>query len=451
MDNHPKVPNRVLFGLTVFLALAYVANGLGQETGLIDQPLTFYLKETFGWNAEQITNLTWVVIIPWVIKPIYGLISDFFPLFGYRRKSWLFVVNIIAAVGYVMLLWATTPDQIRTGLLVASFGIAASTALCGALLVENGKKYNVSGKLTNNQWIWFFVASIAAALIGGGLCQYLSPSAALHYGALVVALAPAGVLATCFFLIPEEKTQMNKEGFLRSLSSWKEAFKNRSLWLLMLFCFCYHFSPSFGTPLYFYQVNELKFSQQFIGILAAIGAVGSVLGGGLYAWLLRKVTLRTLLLLSIALGTVSQGSYLLLGWDGGYTAVVMQWMHTFAVNHSFVSAGGYWPSGVEAVAIWLAIVNGVMTYIAWVSVLTLAADYCPDGAEGFSYSLLLSVGNGAQKLAAMLGAHLYVQWFHEQLTPLILVSAAFTAAAAIFIPMLALGNKMSGEPPKKDE
>jgi hypothetical protein len=30
-----------------------------------------------------------LVSVPWIIKPLWGYISDSFPIFGYRRKSYL--------------------------------------------------------------------------------------------------------------------------------------------------------------------------------------------------------------------------------------------------------------------------------------------------------------------------------------------------------------------------
>jgi len=59
----------------------------GQLVGLIAQPLNYYLKEVHGWTAFQVTAFLTVFNLPWIIKPVYGLISDFLPLFGYRRKS----------------------------------------------------------------------------------------------------------------------------------------------------------------------------------------------------------------------------------------------------------------------------------------------------------------------------------------------------------------------------
>ena len=32
--------------------------------------------------------------LPWLIKPVWGFLTDAFPIAGYRRRSWLIIVNL---------------------------------------------------------------------------------------------------------------------------------------------------------------------------------------------------------------------------------------------------------------------------------------------------------------------------------------------------------------------
>ncbi len=34
---------------------------------------------------------------PWLVKPLWGFLSDAYPIAGYRRRSWLIIVNVIGA------------------------------------------------------------------------------------------------------------------------------------------------------------------------------------------------------------------------------------------------------------------------------------------------------------------------------------------------------------------
>jgi hypothetical protein len=90
--------------LLLFFAIVYVVEGLGQVGGLIAQPLSYYLKQEHGWTPSQVSAYLTIFNFPWIIKPVYGVFSDFVPLFGYRRKGYLVAANIVATGAF---LWVT--------------------------------------------------------------------------------------------------------------------------------------------------------------------------------------------------------------------------------------------------------------------------------------------------------------------------------------------------------
>src|SRR5215467_15040987 len=75
--------------LMLFFALVYATEGICQSDGLIAQPLNYYLKQVYQWTPVQITAFLTVLNLPWFLKPLYGIVSDFVPLFGSRRKAYL--------------------------------------------------------------------------------------------------------------------------------------------------------------------------------------------------------------------------------------------------------------------------------------------------------------------------------------------------------------------------
>jgi hypothetical protein len=83
--------------------------------------------------------------------------------------------------------------------------------------------------------------------------------------------------------------------------------------------------------------------------------------------------------------------------------------------------------------------------IAFVATLTLAADYCPQRAEGFAFAALMSITNFSGALSDNIGSFLYEHLFNRHLNSLILVSAGFTALAFVFVPMLKLRDKRAGK------
>jgi len=396
-----------------FFGLVYVVEGIGQTGGLIAQPLNYYLKQTFGWTPVQVSAYLTILNLPWIIKPVYGIVSDFLPLFGYRRKAYLVLANAAAAVAYCWVTQVTQPSQLIFVLLLTAYAMAISSTLCGAILVENGQRLGASDAFVNQQWLWFNIAALASGFIGGQLVERLSPAAALHAAAAIIAVAPLAVVLTGWFLISEPKSRIDLPEMRKTFSSLLVAFTLRELWFVGAFLFLYYLSPGLGTPLYYHMTDELKFSQEYIGILGSISSAGWITGALLYRRFLKGITAKTLLNLSILFGTLTTAAFLLL-WNEAAAAVI-----------NFFS--------------------GFAGMIAFVATLSLAADYCPQRAEGFAFAALMSITNFSGALSDNIGSYLYEHMFNRRLDPLILVSAAFTALAFAFVPMLRLQGKRAGE------
>jgi len=399
--------------LLIFFALVYVVEGLGQIVGLVSQPLTYYLKQAHGWSPVQVTAFMTAFNLPWIIKPVYGIVSDFVPLFGYRRKSYLIVANIAAIVGYFWVTKLLKPTDLAFALMLTAYAMAISSTLCGAVLVENGQRLSESGTFVNQQWLWYNIAAMTAAILGGQLVQRLAPAAALHVAAGIVACAPFAVIAGTVFLIPEKKTRINIQGMKDSFRGLLSAFERRHLWVVAGFIFLYYFSPGMSTPLYYHMTDDLKFSQAYIGLLGSIGAAGWVFGALVYRRFFNRLTLKSMLNVSIAIGTAATLAFLVF-WNEPAAAII-----------SFCA--------------------GLAAMLATVATITLAADYCPKRAEGFSFAILMSIINLATTLADNVGSFLYTHVFAKSLPPLILISAAFTAFAFVLVPLLGLGNKRQGQ------
>jgi hypothetical protein len=63
----------------------------------------------------------------------------------------------------------------------------------------------------------------------------------------------------------------------------------------------------------------------------------------------------------------------------------------------------------------------------------------------------MSIINLATTLADNVGSFLYTHLFNSNLTPLVLVSAAFTAFAFVLVPLLRLGDKPQSAPARAVE
>jgi predicted MFS family arabinose efflux permease len=381
--------------LAVLFAVVYFAQGM---VYLPDQVVAIVFKER-GLSAGQLATFTWIITTPWFIKPVYGLLSDFVPLFGTRRRSYfLITASLAAAAAVAVSLMPGSPYwALATLITLMWLGVGFTDVLTDALMVENGKPLGLTGVFQSVQWGALSAASVLTGVLGG----YLAERRAFATVFALVACFPIVSLLMAAFVVKERPSRLDLEGLRETWQALREAFGRRDLWVVSGFIFFWAFSPSFGPAFFYYETDTLGFSQTFIGILASLGAIASIAGAWAYARLSRAFSLRRLIVYSIGAGTLGTLAYL--------------------VYRDRVSA------------IVITVVFGAVGMTTQLAFLDLAAKACPRRAEATFFALLMSVYNLGSKSSEWVGAHLY-DWVGY--TPLVLISTAATAAAWFLVPLV---------------
>ncbi|HYL19601.1 MAG TPA: MFS transporter [Burkholderiales bacterium] len=383
--------------LAVLFGIVYFAQGTWY---LPQQAVTITLKER-GLSAGEVATFFAITGVPWMVKPIYGLISDFLPLFGRRRTSYFLLSTALAAAcGFALAGMHSHPYGWLLGLFTAmALGLAFTDVLTDALMVESGKPLGLTGAFQAVQWGSIYAASIFVGELGGRFAEHRD----LHSAFLFAAAFPLVSLLMVARFVKEPKVSGEREAFVETWRATRAAFADRTVWLVAGFLLLWTFSPSFGTALLYYETDTLGFSQQFIGHLAALASAAGILGATIYAPLSRRMSLRRVIILSIGIGVA--GTLVYLGYRGPVSAVV--------INVVFGAAG-------------------MITQLAF---LDLAAKACPRHVEATFFALLMSVFNAGGQGAQVVGGYLY-DWLG--LTPLIFISAAATALAWLLVPFVGI-------------
>jgi hypothetical protein len=395
--------------LLALFALAYFAQGLGQAGGLISQPLNYYLKQGLGLNTAEVADYLAVLALPWLIKPLYGLVSDYVPLFGYRRKTWLLLVNLVAAGGFLWLSGLTQAGTIVVALVLTAFGTAASDVIIDALMVENGERTGMTARFQGVQWFWFKIAAILTALIGGYLASSFTPATALHTAATVTMFAPLSVVIASYLVVREPRTTVDLVQARETTRNLFAALRMPALRIAAAFLALWCFSPAFGTPMYHHMVDTLKFDQRFIGHLYALTAAGGVAGAWLFSRYFANMDIARRATISVIAAFVGILSYLALAQPHEHAA---------------------------AFAVPLNVFVGMVMQIGALTIFSLAARACPPRVEGFTFAALMSLYNGVEQLSAVIGARLYEQVFDRALTPLLWVAALSILSCLALVPLL---------------
>lgn len=94
---------RLHFGDSLLLQIFFVYFTQGIRSTLCSLGTSYYLNETLALPPAQSEALRATAAIPWIIKPVYGMLSDSVPIWGTRRKSYLLIFSAISALAYFSL------------------------------------------------------------------------------------------------------------------------------------------------------------------------------------------------------------------------------------------------------------------------------------------------------------------------------------------------------------
>jgi MFS family permease len=139
---HPFT-TRYASNLAILFGVVYFAQGMWH---LPRQSLVIALKDG-GLSAVEVAMFFSLSRIPWLIKPVYGLLSDSVPLFGRRRKSYVVLAALLASAAGATLAVAPEPSyrQLTALFILMALGLAFSDVLTDALMVEQGRPRGLTG------------------------------------------------------------------------------------------------------------------------------------------------------------------------------------------------------------------------------------------------------------------------------------------------------------------
>ncbi len=382
--------------LAILFGVVYFAQGMWS---LPSQALTVVLKERFALSAVQAATFFSVSGLPWLIKPVYGLLSDFVPLFGQRRKSYFLLVSLLASAAGLSFALIAKPSywQLAGLFTLMGVGLAFSDVLTDAIMVEQGRPRGLTGVFQAVQWASISGASILVGLAGGHLAETRSLRTAFAF----TACFPLVALTMAFWCVKERPAPADQRAFVETWTAMREALWERELWIVGGFIFFWTFSPSIGIALFYYQTDVLEFSQQLIGTLTSLGSAGGIVGAMIYAPLSRRLSLKQLINLSIAIGVA--GTLVYLAYHDVRSAII--------IATTFGCAG-------------------MITFLAF---LDLAARACPRRVEGTFFALLMSLYNAGTQASDIMGGYLYDSLGY---TPLVLISTGMSALAWVLVPLV---------------
>ncbi|BAY24955.1 hypothetical protein NIES2100_47540 [Calothrix sp. NIES-2100] len=356
--------------------------------GLARLAVSFFLKDELLLSPTQVSALLGVVALPWIIKPVFGFISDGLPIFGYRRRPYLILSGILGTISWVSLAtivhttWAAT-----LAIALSSLSVAVSDVIVDSLVVERARRESQAdaGSLQSICW--------GASAVGGLLTAYLSGWLLEHFSTHTVfgitAIFPL-LVSSVAWLIAESPVNQNPQNpeqnhvfsIKHQLGQLRKAITQKAIWLPTAFIFIWQATPTADAAFFFFTTNELHFAPEFLGRVRLVTNIASLVGIWIFQRFLKTLPFR-----------------IIFGWSTFISAALGMTM-LLLVTHTNRALGidDHWFSLGDS------LILTVMGQIAFMPVLVLAARISPPGVEATFFALLMSVNNLAGMVSYEFGA-----------------------------------------------
>ncbi|XVF28823.1 hypothetical protein REPUB_Repub15cG0065300 [Reevesia pubescens] len=246
------------------VAMVYFVQGV---LGLSRLAVSFYLKDDLHLDPAETAVISGFSALPWLVKPLYGFISDSIPLFGYRRRSYLVLSGLLGALSWSLM--ATFVDSKYSAafcILLGSLSVAFSDVVVDSMVVERarGESQSMSGSLQSLCW--------GSSAFGGIVSSYFSGSLVDAYGVRfvfgVTAFLPL-ITSAVAVLVKEQrvlgparvqKVILGNPSFLESsresiIQLWN-AVRQPNIFLPTVFIFLWQATPQSDSAMFYFTISR---------------------------------------------------------------------------------------------------------------------------------------------------------------------------------------------------
>ena len=243
--------------------------------------VNYYFKDKLKINPAFLSQINAVIKIPFMIKPLFGLITDLFPIFGFRRKFYIIISAILSSLSwFIFANFKLDWFESTICLFIINASLGFSTVLSQAIFVELGKlsiEYKLAEDtkdLANTYVIVKNLGMIIAAFLKGYLLEIFSIEGMFIINGInqIMMLFSGIILIEEKVKIKEENENLIEKEKENEKGNFKQLF-NYIFQKKIIFPFCFIIililfsSPCLNDTMFYYCSNQLKFTPNEFGII----------------------------------------------------------------------------------------------------------------------------------------------------------------------------------------
>ncbi|KAG9455919.1 hypothetical protein H6P81_000427 [Aristolochia fimbriata] len=337
----------------------------------------YYWKDVQKVQPSTVQMFIGFYYIPWIMKPLWGLLTDVFPIHGYKRRPYFLLAGILGAVSALIVSTCSKLTVVAAMfcLIGVTAGVAIADVTIDACIAKNSiTKPSLAADMQSLCGLCTSVGALLGYSISGMFVHLLGAQ-----GALGLLTIPPLLLILLGFVMYELKTVhssdkrktidkvRNAMGGICKTIKWPQVWKPS---LYMYLSLALSISTHEGQ---FYWYTDPKagpaFSQEFVGMIFAMGALASIAGVLIYHKLLKDYPFRNLLFFAQLLYAVSGMLDLIF---------ILRWNLLLGIpDYIFVV--------MEESC------SRIISKIRWMPMIVLSTKLCPLGIEGTFFALLMCI------------------------------------------------------------
>ena len=371
--------------------------------------LLFFQKSALGITPADAAAIAFWVALPWSTKMVAGVASDVYPILGSHRKAYLLLGAVTSLVGYALL--ATVVSSRGTylaAMVLVTIGFMVQDVVADALSVEVartdeeiaqvqalGRMALLAGAISVGYlsgWLAgaigprgvFAIAMILPLLVAGAallvrppgeratapIAGAFGPDKARLVLAVGLGYAVLGIALEALGLPFAQETVLVVSGALIVLLLARVGI-SRAVAVAAFAIFLFRAVPTAGQGYTYWAIDRLGFDQQFLGILAQVTSVLSLVGLIVFR---RAITAKPV---SVTLFWVTiAGAVLSLPTIGLFYGV-NEWFGLSPRAFAFIDTT----------------INAPLGQLSMVPMLALIARTAPEGAEATTFAIMASLMN----------------------------------------------------------
>jgi MFS family permease len=287
-------------------ALMILLNLSAPMGGLLDIPVSFFLKNRLHLRADQLAMFKLWTGLPLFLSFVFGFLRDRWSPFGRGDRGHLVLFGLVTAVCYVIIaLTPSTYTVLLAGLFASTVTFQVVSGAAYGLISSVGQRRALTGFFSVVVSIAFAAPVAAASLLGGVFSRFLEGqdivdamrilflvgAGLVALLALVAAMAPKAAFM-------EANTPRSRTTFLHDIS---RLVRHRPLYPVILIQLLWQFTPGTGVVLQYHMANTMHATDDKFGAFIAIYLVSMLPAYALYGFLCRRVRLSRLLWIGFSL------------------------------------------------------------------------------------------------------------------------------------------------------